>query len=807
MDAAGISVRRICGSCVFAFALFLAACGGGGENEGRPISSAALFAKDKGGVGSVDGLRTAALCGGDCGSGDKGEPASSLALFAGNMGGVGDSDGTGAAASFNQPFGVATDTAGNVYVADTLNGTIRKITPAGVVTTLAGTAGVRGSTDATGAGASFDRPEGVAIDSAGNAYVADTFNGTIRKITPAGVVTTFAGTAGVFGSTDATGAAARFSFPIGVATDGAGNIYVADRGNSTLRKITPAGVVTTLAGTAGVFGSIDATGATASFNGPFGVATDGAGNVYVADTNNNTVRKITPAGVVTTLAGTAGVRGSTDATGAAASFNGPFGVATDSAGNVYVADGGNSTIRKIAPAGVVTTLAGTAGVTGNTDATGAAARFGLPLGVASDSAGNVYVADSDVISDEADLLVLNSTLRKITPAGAVTTFVGAARVTGGTDATGAAASFNFPTGVATDCSGNVYVADTDNNTIRKITPTGVVTTLAGTAGVRGSTDATGAAASFNQPYAVATDSSGNVYVADSGNSTLRKITPAGDVSTLAGTAGVIGSTDATGAAASFDFPMSVATDGAGNVYVADTVNNAIRKITPSGVVTTLAGTARVRGSTDATGAAASFNFPQGVATDSAGNVYVADTNNFTVRKITPAGDVSTLAGTAGVFGSTDATGAAASFRFPVGVAVDSAGNIYVADFGNSTIRKITSAGAVSALAGMAGQQGFTRGALPGLLRRPPGVAVSGTSLYITLYTGVAVVQNRHRHHRRDQATSGGADTVIPATPPEQDGRAGINENAVGLSYSIDLDKPFFAAIHSLSGFQYPVSSR
>jgi len=646
------------------------------------------------------------------------------------MAGNGNVDGIGAAARFRSPQGLATDSAGNVYVADSLNHTIRKITPAGVVTTLAGTARVAGSTDATGAAARFNRPVGVATDSTGNVYVAEFSNHTIRKITPEGAVTTLAGTAGVPGSTDATGAAARFLGPFGVATDSAGNVYVADFGNHTIRKITPTGAVTTLAGTAGATGSTDATGAAARFNGPASVATDGSGNVYVAEFSNRTVRKITPAGVVTTLAGTAGLTGSTDATGAAARFNFPQGVATDSAGNVYVADSGNSTLRKITSAGLVTTLAGTAGVLGSTDAAGAAASFRGPTGVATDSAGNVYVADSS-----------NNTLRKITPAGLVTTFAGTAGAFGSTDATGAAARFNGPAGAAADSAGNVYVADQQNHTLRKITPAGVVTTLAGTAGVTGSTDATGAAARFNSPLGVATDDAGNVYVADFGNHTIRKITPAGAVTTLAGTAGVTGSTDATGAAARFSSPLGVATDSAGNVYVGDTNNNTVRKITPAGVVTTLAGTAGVTGSTDATGAAASFFAPLGVATDSAGNVYVADLGNHTIRKITPAGVVTTLAGTAGAFGSTDATGAAARFNGPFGVATDSAGNVYVADSGNSTLRKITPAGAVSTLAGVAGQTGFAPGALPGLLGNPSGVAVSGTSLYITIYNGVAVVQN------------------------------------------------------------------
>jgi secreted PhoX family phosphatase len=206
-----------------------------------------------------------------------------------------------------------------------------------------------------------------------------------------------------------------------------------------------------------------------------------------------------------------------------------------------------------------------------------------------------------------------------------------------------------------------------------------------------------------------------------------------------------GDADGTGAAARFSGPLAVATDSAGNVYVADTNNSTIRKITPAGVVSTLAGTAGVTGSTDATGAAARFNSPRGIATDSAGNVYVGDTLNFTIRKITPKGEVTTLAGTAGIFGSTDGTGPAARFYDPAGVATDSAGNVYVADDFNNTIRKVTPAGAVSTLVGVAEPGGsfgaLTPGPLPGVLNSPVALAVSGTSLYITASTGVAVVQN------------------------------------------------------------------
>ncbi len=620
-----------------------------------------------------------------------------LELLAGDIGGIGNGNGTGAAARFNQPAGVAVDSAGNVYVADQSNHNIRKVTATGVATTLAGT-GMFGSADGTGATARFYSPCGVAVDSAGNVYVADQANYTIRKVTAAGVVTTLAGTAGMVGSADGTGAAARFKNPTGVAVDSAGNVYVADAGNSTLRRVTAAGVVTTLAGTAGMVGSADGMGAAASFRSPNGVAVDSAGNVYVADTANSTIRKVTAAGVVTTLAGTAGVFGSADGTGAAARFNIPFSVAADSAGNVYVADLDNSTIRKVTAAGVVTTLAGTAGVFGSADGTGAAASFNFPLGVTVDSAGNVYVADQ-----------YNHAVRKVTAAGVVTTLAGTAGVFGSADGAGAAANFKSPLGLAVDSADYIYVADQSNYTIRKVTATGVVTTLAGTAGIFGSMDGTGAAARFFDPWGVAVDSAGNVYVADENNHTVRKVTAAGVVTTLAGTAGMVGSADGTGAAARFNNPTGVAVDSAGNVYVADAFNDTVRKVTAAGVVTTLAGTAGMAGSADGTGAAASFRLPISVAVDSAGNVYVADRGNYTIRKVTAAGVVTTLAGTAGMVGSADGTGTAASFSSPQGLAVDNAGNVYVADTGNSTLRKVTPAGTTTTVAGTAGVSGILLG--------------------------------------------------------------------------------------------------
>jgi hypothetical protein len=325
--------------------------------------------------------------------------------------------------------------------------------------------------------------------------------------------------------------------------------------------------VTTLAGWPGSGGHADGTGWNARFSSPGGVRADGNGNIFVSDASNDTIRKVTTAGVVTTVAGTPGTSGSTDGPVASALFNGVAGVAPDSAGNLYVADDGNFTIRKISTAGVVSTLAGVAGMQGETDGTGAQARFYDPQNLAVDGAGNVYVADG-----------MGQVIRKVTPAGVVTTIAGTARVSGSSDGTGAAALFNYPTGIAVDGSGNIYVADQNNDTVRKITPAGVVTTLAGQPGVAGSSDGTGSAAAFNLPAGVGVDNAGNLFVADEANCTIREINPSGFVTTVAGAAGDAGGVDGLPGNARFYDPGDVTIDPAGIIYVADSGNCTIRRV-------------------------------------------------------------------------------------------------------------------------------------------------------------------------------------------------------------------------------------
>lgn len=330
--------------------------------------------------------------------------------------------------------------------------------------------------------------------------------------------------------------------------------------------------------------------------------------------------------------------------------------------------------------GVVTTLAGST-TSGNADGTGTNATFQFPTGIAVDQNGNIYVADA------TDFY---STVRKITPAGVVSTLAGS--TTGGSnDGTGSAASFTrLMGGIAVDTAGNVYVADLVTNLIRKITADGVVTTLAGTLSP-GDADGVGTAASFLEPTSVAIDSNNNLYVADRGNNKIRKITPAGIVTTFAGS-GALASIDGTGIAASFSSPKAIAVDSNDNLLVADSNGDSlIRKITPSGVVTTLAGGAWSRWLSGTNGSCldARFYGPSAFATDASGNIYVADSGNSLIRKISPSCVVSTLAGTYNSNWFADGAGTAAAFDFPMGVAVDSNGNVYVADTGNHMIRRIS----------------------------------------------------------------------------------------------------------------------
>jgi DNA-binding beta-propeller fold protein YncE len=652
-----------------------------------------------------------------------------LSVVAGQLGGVGNIDGTGAAAAFYQPAGVAVDTVHNlIYIADTSDHTIRKITAAGVVTTFAGTANIFGFADGTGTAAQFNNPQALAVDGNGNVYVADTGNDAVRMITPAGVVTTLAG-GGFPGSLDGTGTAALFNSPKGIAVNSAGTlIYVADTNNSTIRAVTSGGVVTTYAGTAGQFGyaNVASTPANALFSGPADVALDASGTLYIADTQNSVIRMITSAGAVTTLAGTQGQFGHADGVGANAVFDGPNALTVDPLGvNLYVADSVSNTIRAVViSTQTVSTLAGTAGVSGFSNGTGPAASFFAPSGIATDGT-TVYVADESI-----------SLIRSITiSSGAVQIFAGNIGGRGYLDAAiGTNAKFDNSHGVGTDQLGNIYVADWYNNVIRMITPSGSVSTLAGQPGVAGALDGAGSAAQFNGPRSIVVDSLGNLYIADTGNDTIRKITmPGASVTTVAGIAGLAGNTNGALGTNTLGQPTGVSIDISNNVYIADFRNNSIRMLSTSGMLTTVAGSpAGAGGSANGALLSATFQGPRGVVVDpnqSGVVLYVADRDNEMIRKVDVTNNlVSTVAGSAFNVGYLDANiGTNALFNWPVSIAIDSSDNLYVCDANNNAIRMITPAGAVSTVAGTFGTLGVVVGNLPGSMSAPSSIAVIGNT--------------------------------------------------------------------------------
>ena len=626
-------------------------------------------------------------------------PGADLRILAGSPGGAGNADDTGADARFNEPESLVGDGAGNLYVVDTFNSVIRKISlVSGGVTTLAGAPGLSGADDGTGSAARFVAPFG--ITRAGNLlYVTDTFNHTIRRIDPAsGAVTTIAGKAGEPGSSDGAARDARFNEPAGITSDGE-NLFVADNANDTIRRIDLAtGLVSTIAGSPGQTGSNDGICDLARFKGPTGVAADGAGNLFVADTGNHTIRKIVLATeAVSTFAGAPGETGTAGGIGAQARFNQPSGLATDGAGGLYVADVANQLIRFIdlASADVV----GVAGATTSMCKFEDPNRLCFPRGVTVEG-GVVYVADT-----EAEVV------RALADDG-LHVVAGGSPHPGLTDGIGGAARFRFPFLLAGDGADTVYVADSGADAIRRVSiSSGRVSQVARLP------------AGFEGLSGIALDGDA-LYVTNTFEWVIEKVALSdGSFSIVAGTAGEPGTNDGTGVDARFTAPTGIVSDGHGKLYVTD--ESAIRRIDlGSFAVTTLPIT--FAPDDDDPEAQTPFSRPTGLALDGA-NLYVADTSNHVVRRVDlVTNKATTVAGRTTVAGVADGIAGAALFNSPQGLALDGAGSLYVADAGNALVRRIELAsGAVGTVLGKPGVHGLKAGSLPARLDQPAGLAVFG----------------------------------------------------------------------------------
>ena len=689
-------------------------------------------------------------------------------------GGLGD-NGPAVEARLLYPNALAADSAGNLFIADTENHRIRRVDPQGVITTVAGI----GTEDEDGAGyggdggpavaARLDFPRGVAVDSSGNLYIADWGNRRIRRVDRSGTITTVAGT-GVGGYSGDGGPATRaaLSGMWSIAVDGAGNLFIADTGNHRIRRVDRSGTITTVAGTgARGYGGDGGPAVAARLESPQGVVVDGAGNLFISDNLNHRIRRVDASGTITTVAGT-GVQGYSGDGGPAtrARMAGPQGVAVDSAGNLFIALG--SRIRRVDASGIITTVAGT-GRQGDGGDGGPAveARMTHARGVAVGGAGDLYIADT-----------FNHRIRRVDASGMIATIAGGG--SGGDGGPAVEARLNRPKKMALDRAGNLYIADSSSHRVRRVDATGTITTVVGT-GEAGYSGDNGPAvhAMVNWPTGVAVDSAGNLFISDTRNHRVRRVDPSGFVNTVAGT-GVLGSVGDGGpaVAARLTYPYDLAVDGAGNLYVAERNTHRIRRVDATGTIATIAGTGEWGFSGDGGPAVeAQLSFVDDVALDGAGNLYIADTLNDRIRRVDRHGIITTIAGLE-VRGFSGDGGPArrASLDYPAGLAVDAGGNLFIADTHNHRIRRVDSAGNISTIAGprrnvrnYSGFRGDGGPAGDALLRRPEGVAADAVGNVYVVDTG----NDRVRILTR---------TPAPRIPPAP---AGLTATAVSSS-RIDL---------------------
>lgn len=620
-------------------------------------------------------------------------------------------------ASFVLPVAVAYDVQGNIYVSDGYNCRIRKINSAGVISTYAGT-GIcgYGGDGGPAISAMLSYSYGAALDGHGNLLVADTGNNRIRRITPAGVITTIAGN-GTFGYSGDGGNALQASFaaPSAVSADPMGNIYVADEANYVIRKVDSAGIVHTVAGNHSYGFSGDggqATSAQISF--VAGVLADRSGNFYIADTGNKRVRKVDSTGKITTYAGN-GSFGNTGSGGPAtsASIGQPEGLLL-SGGKVHISTGANIWDVTLATQ-IIDLVAGNSDGTVGFNGDGKSAlstAFSGPWGIATDRSGDLIVADSG-----------NNRVRRISRSSHVVTTIGGGYIGEGVRAT--EASLNDDLGsashIAFDPPGNLYIADIANHRVRKVSPAGMITTIAGT-GIGGYSGDGGpaTAATLNFPAAVAVDGNGNIFIADSGNAVIRKVDNSGTITTFSDVA-------------LYGAP-ALAVDVAGDIYAADGLW-AVWKITPDGSSSIVAGIVGDIGyNGDGIPATQAWlSEPNGVAVDREGNLYISDCFNSRVRKVDARGFISTIAGngTAGFAGDGGPADAAMVY-FTEDVALDTRGNLYIADTFNSRIRMVNSTDIIQTMAGT-GNFGYNGDNLPATQTNlePTALAIRNGAVYLS----------------------------------------------------------------------------
>jgi uncharacterized protein (TIGR03437 family) len=629
---------------------------------------------------------------------------------------------------------VTADHSGNAYFTS-LNCVFR-VDGSGNLTRIAGNSRSGYSGDGGPAlQAQLNSPQGLALDSSGDVFIADTGNNVIREITTDGIIHTIAGngTPGFSGDTNPATQAQLLS-PGGVSVDGKGNVFIADTGNSNIREVTTDGNINTYAGSgfrgfSGDVGPADR----AELNVPEDVFVASNGTVYIADTGNADIRAVTtgtinnvPANIINTVAGSTTITFAGDGgLATSASLFSPWAVVVDGSGNMYIADYGNDRIRMVNTSGNINTIVGngTLGFSGDGSA-GTSAMLNQPTGVAVDGSGNVFIADSwnfrvrkvtssnistvagngkmsysgdggpailaqlnnpqgAAVDQAGNIYIADSTnavLRQVSKSGAIATIGGATVVR--------------PEGVAVDKSGNVYVADAQANVVRRLGTNGSFTTFAGsgTAGYGGD-GGPAASAELNTPTGLAIDLAGNVYIADTGNHAIRKVASNGTISTVAGT-GVAGYSGdgAQAAQAMLNVPLGVAVDSDGNLYIADSANHRIREVSPNGVINTIAGNGTTGFSGDG-GLAfhAQISSPSGITADPFGNVFFTDGNR--IREIFVGSYITTIAGTGAAGYSGDGgVGTAARFNGPTELTTDASGNIYVADSANNAVRLLQPTG-------------------------------------------------------------------------------------------------------------------